>query len=379
MDYRVCSRCVMDTTDPYIMFDQKGVCNHCHRYDQLANELVFTGDEGRQKLNRITAKIKADGSDRQYDCIIGVSGGVDSTFAAYKVKELGLRPLAIHLDNGWDSELAVSNIEKFLKQLNIDLHTHVMDWEEFKDLQLAFLRASTPDSEIPTDHAIVSLLYQIADEMRLKYVITGINIRTETHLPDAWSRGHADWKYIDSVHRRFGRIPLKTYPHRSRLEELRYRRKQKWVSILDYVDYVKKDAIRILQEELGWQYYGGKHQESIYTRFFQGYVLPTKFGVDKRKMHLSSLICSGEMSREEAMEALKTPPYAPGMLEADRTYVLKKLDITEEGLRRIMELPKKTIFDYPSYARDDQRLLNRMLLRTYRAYYKWRKSSGPGF
>jgi len=370
-NYRTCSRCVMDTTDPDIRFDADGVCNHCHEYDRRVREEVFTGEDGRRRLQAIAEKIKRDGAGNQYDCVIGVSGGVDSTFVAYKVKQLGLRPLAVHLDNGWDSELAVNNIHKTLETLGIDLYTHVIDWEEFRDLQVAFLKASTPDSEIPSDHAIVSLMYQMAEKTNVPYVIIGRNVRTETHVAPAWSMGHFDWKYIRSVHEQFGTVPLRTFPHRTRLQELRYREKQRWVSILNYVDYVKKDAMDILQREIGFAYYGSKHYESIYTRFFQGYILPRKFGYDKRKGHLSSLICSGEMTREEALQELEKPPYPLDMQEADKVYVIKKLGLTEDEFERIMKLPKKTIFDYPSYTRDDRGLLNRILRRAYKTYRKW--------
>ena len=358
----------MDTSDPEIEFDENGVCNHCHIYDKRVKSSVFTGEEGTRRLEEIVTKIKKDGAGKKFDCVIGVSGGVDSTFVAYKVKQLGLRPLAVHLDNGWDSELAVNNIHKVLKTLDIDLHTHVMDWEEFKDLQLAFLKASTPDSEIPTDHAIVSLLYQMAEKIDVKYIVIGRNVRTETHIAPAWSMGHFDWKYIESVHRQYGHVPLRTFPHRSRRQDLYYREKHQWISILDYVDYVKKDAVKILERELGWQYYGGKHFESIYTRFFQGYILPRKFGYDKRRGHLSSLICSGETTREEALEALKEPSYPLEMQEEDREYVIKKFGITEDEFEQIMNLPKKTIYDYPSYTRDDRRLVNRLLKKGYKAY-----------
>lgn len=360
---RVCTRCVMDTSDPEIRFDEQGVCNHCHEYDSLVSHHVYTGDDGRKRLNQIVEQIKQTGKGKKYDCLIGVSGGVDSTFVAYKVKEAGLRPLAVHLDNGWDSELAVSNIHKALNKLGIDLYTHVIDWEEFKDLQVAFLKASTPDSEIPSDHAIVSLMFRIADEMGIKYVISGRNYRTETHGVPAWSQGHFDWKYIKNVHKRFGKIPLVTYPHRSPWEEESFLKKQVWFDILNYTDYVKRDAIEILQRELGWQYYGGKHYESIYTRFFQGYILPVKFGYDKRKAHLSSLICSGEISREKALEELKNPTYAPSLQEEDREYVAKKLGLTGDEFDAIMKLPKKTIYDYPSYARDERMPLGYVLHR----------------
>lgn len=352
--YQICTRCVMDTTDPDIRFDEHGVCIRCHEYDRMVKNEIVSGQEGKRRLEQTIENIKAEGAGKEFDCLIGVSGGVDSTYVAYKVMEYGLRPFALHLDNGWNSELAVSNIKKTITKLGIKLHTHVIDWEEFKDLQVAFLKASTPDSEIPTDHAIVSLMYQMADKLDVKYVIIGRNVRTETHVAPAWSMGHFDWKYIKSVHKRFGTVPLRTYPHRSRPQEEFYRKKQIWFDILNYVDYVKKDALKILENELEWTYYGGKHYESIYTRFFQGYILPKKFGYDKRKGHLSSLICSGEMTREEALEELKKEPYPTEMQEEDRVYVIKKLGLTEAEFDEIMHAPKKTIYDYPSYARDDR-------------------------
>jgi N-acetyl sugar amidotransferase len=348
-NYQICSRCVMDTTDPAISFDAQGVCNHCHTYDEIVQKKVFTGDEGKIKVQQLIEQIKQAGSNKDYDCLIGVSGGVDSTFVAYKVKELGLRPLAVHLDNGWDSELAVNNIEKVLKKLDIELYTHVIDWEEFKDLQLAFLRASTPDSEIPSDHAIISLMYQMAQKVGVKYIISGINARTESHLPQAWSQGLMDWKYIKNVHQQFGQGKLKTYPHTTFWAFNLYRLRFTWIDILNYIDYVKKDAMKILEDELGWIYYGGKHYESIYTRFYQGYILPKKFGYDKRKMHFSSLICSGEMTREEALAQLTNEIYPLELQAADLEYVLKKFGLTEAEFEAIMQLPAKTIRDYPAY------------------------------
>lgn len=364
-NYQICTRCIMDTTDPEIVFDEQGVCNHCHTYDWLEKEYVFAGEDGARRLKKIVEKIQKAGKGNDYDCVIGVSGGVDSTFVAYKVKELGLRPLAVHLDNGWDSELAVNNIHKALNKLDIDLHTHVINWEEFKDLQVAFLRASTPDAEIPSDHAIVSILYKIADQMSIKYVITGRNVRTETHVPVAWSDGHFDWKYIKNVHKRFGSVDLKTYPYRTWYQENIYNIKQKWIDLLDYVDFVKKDAVYILENEMGWQNYGGKHYESIYTRFFQGYILPVKFGFDKRRGHLSSLICSGEITREKALEEIKKPTYDPSMQEEDKEYVVKKLGLTNEEFAEIMDLPPKKITDYPSYAKDERNPLFFIMRRIF--------------
>ena len=355
----------MDTSDPYIAFDEYGVCNHCHSYDLKVRRLVHVGEDGKRKLKRVIEQMKLDGKGKKYDCIIGVSGGVDSTYVAYLVKQNGLRPLAVHLDNGWDSELAVANIHKTLNLLGIDLYTHVIDWVEFRDLQLSFLRASTPDSEIPSDHAIVSLMYQMADQMGIKYVISGRNVRTETHVPSAWSTGHFDWKYIQSVHQQFGKVQLKSYPHRTFLQEEIYLLRQNWFDILNYVDYVKGDAIKLLEKELGWQYYGGKHFESIYTRFFQGYILPAKFGYDKRRGHLSSLICSGEITRQEALAELAKPTYPPALQESDREYVVKKLGLIDDEFQAIMDLPRKTIHDYPSYTRDQRTLAGRMQMLLY--------------
>ena len=347
--YQTCSRCVMDTTDPDIVFDAQGICNHCHTYDEKVKRNVFPGDEGKKRLSRIVSKIKEAGKSKEYDCIIGVSGGVDSTYVAYRVKELGLRPLAVHLDNGWNSELSVKNIENALEKLKIELYTFVIDWKEFRDLQLSFLKASTPDSEIPSDHAIFSLMYIMAEKFGVRYVITGMNLKTESHLPSAWSQGHVDWRYIKNVQEKFSNIKLKTFPHMDFVQYVRYFFKIEWVNILNYSDYVKDDAMKILQNELGWKYYGGKHYESIYTRFYQGYILPKKFGYDKRKCHFSSLICSGEMSREDALDKLRDETYPLEMQREDRTFVIKKLGICESEFEGIMNLPKKRYWDYPSY------------------------------
>jgi len=340
----------MDTTDPDIQFDEHGVCNHCHTYDRMVREYVVDGEEGLRRLEQVAGKIRKEGQGRAYDCIIGVSGGVDSTYVAYRVKQLGLRPLAVHLDNGWDSELAVKNIEQTLKHLGIDLYTHVLDWEEFKDLQVAFLRASTPDSEIPTDHAIWALLGNMAEKIGIRYIISGFNVRTESHLPRAWSQGHFDWGYIRSIHRKFGKVKIKTFPYQNFPTFYRRMFMHKRVDILNYLDYDKQTAMQFLEKELGWKYYGGKHFESIYTRFYQGYILPGKFGYDKRRAHLSSLVCSGAVSRTEALNELEQPAYSPAMQEEDREYVVKKLGLTDMEFEDIMNAPKKSYWDYPSYA-----------------------------
>lgn len=351
-NYQICTRCIMDTSDPNIVFDVNGVCNHCHDYDRLMVQKVMSGKAGAEYLEKLAEKIKRDGRNKPYDCLIGVSGGVDSTYVAYLVKEkMGLRPLAVHMDNGWDSELAVKNIEETLKRLEIDLHTEVLDWEEFRGLQVAFLKASTPDSEIPSDHAIWAVIGDLAEKLKVKYILSGFNVRTETHLPSAWSQGHFDWKYIRSIQKRFGDGKLKTFPHIPFLTYYRRLQTQKRVDILNYIDFNKTAAMTFLENELGWRYYGGKHHESIYTRFYQGYILPVKFGYDKRRSHLSSLICSEEIKRIDALEEIKKPTYAPSLLEEDREYVAKKLGLVQDGFEEIMSLPKKSFSDYPSYGR----------------------------
>jgi N-acetyl sugar amidotransferase len=338
----------MDTTDPDITFDASGVCSHCHRYDQVAHQRVVPASERPARLKSLIAEIRAAGSGKRYDCIIGVSGGVDSTYVAWLVKDLGLRPLAVHLDNGWNSELAVANIEKALKTLGIDLYTHVIDWEEFRDLQVAFLRAATPDGEVPTDHAIFALLYEMAARHGLRHVITGTNVATEAVLPEKWGYGYFDWRYVKDVHRRFGTRGLTTYPHFSllRLAYYVFIRRIRMVSILNYVDYDKAQAMRVLQDKLGWVYYGGKHYESIYTRFYQAYVLPKKFDIDKRKAHLSTLVLSGQITRDQALQQMREPVYPERLLQEDLVYCTKKLGLDDAGFNAIMASPNRTFMDY---------------------------------
>ena len=346
----VCTRCIMDTTDPDIAFDGTGVCNHCYRYDALAKSRLIAVEERDDRLKSLVGEIKRSGQGKKYDCIIGVSGGVDSTYVAWLVKDLGLRPLAVHLDNGWNSELAVANIEKTLNTLGIDLYTHVLDWDEFKNLQISFLKASTPDGEVPTDHAIFALLYELAAKYRLHHIITGTNVVSEAILPEKWGYGYFDWRYVRSVHRIFGTSRLSNYPHFSILKLFYYvfLRRIRMVSILNYVEYDKKKVMNILQNKLGWVYYGGKHYESIYTRFYQAYILPRKFEIDKRKAHYSNLILSRQMTRNEAVDAMKEPVYPERMLQDDREYTIKKLGISEEDFENIMRAPRKTFEDYPN-------------------------------
>jgi N-acetyl sugar amidotransferase len=364
----ICTNCIMDTTDPNISFDVAGVCNHCHRYAELARRRVVAEVDRKRELGQLVADMKRIGEGKPYDCVIGVSGGVDSTYVAWVAHELGLRPLAVHLDNGWDSELAVANIEKTLKTLGIDLYTHVIDWEEFRDLQVSFLKASTPDGEVPTDHAIFALLYQMAVRHGLRHVLTGVNVASEGVLPKMWGYGYFDWRYIMDVHRRFGAGKLTTYPHFSLLQLFNYIfiRRVRLVPILNYVDYNKKAAMELLQSKLGWAYYGGKHYESIYTRFFQAYVLPRKFAIDKRKAHYSSLICSGQMTRERAIELMQESVYPDRPLQEDRDYAIKKLGLTAEEFAAIMAAPRRSFLDY--HTSDGVFELAKRLLNPERGY-----------
>jgi len=336
----------MDTSDPEISFDNHGICNHCYNYDMSIKGNTLSGEPAIARVNEIVKKLKSAGTKKQYDCVIGLSGGVDSTYTAYVVKNLGLRAIAVHVDNGWNSELAVKNIENICQKLEIDLHTVVLDWEEFRDIQLSFLKASTPDSEIPSDHAIMAAMLQTADTIGVKHVVTGLNTRTESHLPPSWSQGHYDWYYIHKLQKLFGSVPIKTFPHLSYTDFYLMKWRGRFINILNYLDYSKKAVMPLLENELGWKYYGGKHYESIYTRWYQGYWLPLKFGFDKRRCHLSSLICSGETSREDALSEINKPSYDKNMQQSDTSYIIKKLGISHQEFENILKMPAKNYKDY---------------------------------
>jgi N-acetyl sugar amidotransferase len=352
--YRICGRCIMDTSDSEITFDENGVCNHCHEYERRVAADVRPQPRGERLLEETAERIKQEGRRRRYDCIIGLSGGVDSTYVAYLTKQLGLRPLALHLDNGWDSDVAVRNIHNVVRKLDIELETHVLDWEEFRSLQLAFLRASTPDSEIPTDHAIVASLFEAAAKHRVRWIMNGANVVTELMVPLTWSHGHYDWGYIKALNDRFGERPLRTFPHFGVLRQ-HYWQQLRGIQdlfVLNYVDYDKPRAIEILKRELDWEPYGAKHYENVYTKFFQGHILPEKFGFDKRRPHLSCLVLDGRMSRDEALADVERPAIDSEELRRDRVFAAKKLGLSEAELDEIMALPRKTFWDYPSYERD---------------------------
>ncbi|MDB4665065.1 N-acetyl sugar amidotransferase [Verrucomicrobia bacterium] len=360
--YQICTRCVMDTSDPEITFDQDGVCNHC---TDLLTRRKALGDENakKNKLDALVESVKKAGKGKDYDCIVGVSGGIDSTFIALRCKDLGLRPLALHFDNGWNSELAVNNIENAIKKLGIDLYTHVMDWGVFRSLHLAFLRAGTPDIEAPTDHGQRACGLKIAAKNGIRHILIGNNLSTEGILPRSWAYGNSDWRYIRSVHRRFLGESLQGYPHYS-LFGMAYNtliRRTERVQILDLLSYNKQNALDELKSRLGYREYPGKHYESIFTRFFQGYILPKRFGYDKRRAHMSVLILSGELQRDEALQQLKSPPYDQALIKEDEIYVRKKLGLDDKEWSRIMEQPLRTSDDYPN-----SKGIHRKLSRLYK-------------
>jgi N-acetyl sugar amidotransferase len=355
-EYRICTKTIMDTiADPDIVFDEEGECNYVKQYNKFLNSRVPDSKKVSKILDSIVMKIKKSGLKSDYDCIIGMSGGVDSTYTAYYAKKiLGLRPLVVHMDNGWNSEVAVSNIEKTLNALEIELCTEVLDWNEFKELQYAFLKASTPDGEIPTDHAIWAVLYKIAVKYNIKYIISGTNARTEGILPRTWAQGHLDSRYIKSVYKKFNRSnqSLKTFPILTPYKIFYYifiRRIMK-LNLLDYIQYSKAEALKILESDLNWVYYGGKHYESVYTRFYQGYWLPKKFRIDKRKAHLSTLICSGEISKGNALFEISKDPYPSKEMEKqDIDFIKKKLNISDEEFTNLLKSPIKSYNDYPNF------------------------------
>jgi len=348
--YRICVRCIMDTSDPDIVFDDAGRCNHCNAWFARPAIYNLPPAERARQLAAMVEEIKRRGHGKEYDCIVGVSGGVDSSFVAIKTRELGLRPLAVHVDNGWNSEKAVGNIKRILEPLHIDLSTTVLNWKEFRELQLAFLRASTPDSEIPSDHAIVAAFYAASSRHRVGYCVTGVNLRTEGIHVREWSQGHLDSRYIKSVYRQFTGKRLRNFPLIPVTTLVRniVLHRPRNVFLLDYLDYDKQATKRLLLDTYGWEDYGGKHYESVYTRFYQGWILPHKFGYDKRRMHLSTLVCSGQMTREQALAEIATPAYPPEWIEPDKAFVAKKLGISLQEFEAIMALPRKRYVDYPN-------------------------------
>lgn len=355
----------MDTSDSEITFDEKGVSNHVQLYEEAKKHLLIPDEKKDQELSNLVAKIKADGIGKEYDCIIGLSGGVDSSYVAYEVKRLGLRPLAVHLDNGWNSELAVKNIEQIVKKLNIDLITHVINWQEFKELQLAFLKASVVDIEMLTDNAIGVILNKLAKKFKIKYYLVGTNVTSEGIMPRSWMYNiKYDTLNIKSIYKKFGRglktpsfpmfkfLPYVIYRYISgsrRFSRFGFLARIKPISLLNYIHYDKEKAADLLVEKIGYTKYAGKHYESNFTKFYQAYILPKKFGIDKRRAFLSCLVLSNQLTREEALLETQKPLYTPEALEEDIEYFCKKFNLTREEFETIMERIPKSHYDYPSY------------------------------
>ena len=291
--YQVCTRCVMDTTDHDILFDADGVCSHCRRWDSLEPRFRFSAEESRTRLAALADQVRRGRGNGKYDSIIGLSGGIDSSYVAFLAAKLGLKPLAVHFDNGWNSEIAVSNIQKIVQKLGFDLYTYVIDWEEFRDLQRAFFKASVVDIEMLSDHAIFASMFRIARENGIKYVLSGTNFPTEHTMPASWYWRKQDVTNLRSIHAAYGEGPIKTFPT---LTTLRFQAAKKfgfgqqYVELLNSMPYRRGEALETLKREFDWQYYGGKHYESTFTKFYQAYVLPVKFGIDKRRAHYSDLI-----------------------------------------------------------------------------------------
>jgi len=349
---QICKRCIMNTTDPEIYFDQQGICNHCNEFDKLTSKRWFPNQEGKKKLDVIFDKIRKHNINKDYNCIIGMSGGIDSSYLALLVNEYKLRPLVVHVDAGWNSELAVNNIEKIIKYCGYDLHVHVMDWREIKDLQLAYLKAGIANQDVVQDHAFFASLYHFATKHKIKYILSGGNIATESVFPKAWHHAAMDSINLRAIHNRFGRINLKNYKTISFFQYYFYYPFIKGMAVirpLNFLPYNKVDAIKFLKEKVDFKDYGRKHGESRFTKFFQNYYLPKKFNFDKRLPHLSSLILSGTISRNQALEELKKPLYEKIELQEDKIYIAKKLGISVIELDQLIEKKGNHYSDYPNW------------------------------
>lgn len=350
---RICTNCVMDTTDSRISFDARGVCDHCNNFYCNILPGWHTDERGVRELGIIVERIKQQGRGKPFDCIIGMSGGIDSSYLTYIAKvQLGLRPLVFHVDAGWNSQIAVNNIEKLVDKLGLDLYTEVINWEEMRDLQLAFFKAGVPHIDTPQDHAFFATMYKFAEQHEVKHILTGANLSTECiRNPKQWMYYQSDSIQLRDIHGKFGTRLLMSFPITSILRHkvyLRYVKGIKVVTPLNYIPYLKADAMRLLQQEFGWQPYPQKHFESRFTRFYESYWLPAKFGYDTRKVQYSSLILTGQMTRSEALEKLSQPAFDQESIGQDFEYVATKLGITVAQLRQYMDEPNKTYKDYRS-------------------------------
>ncbi len=359
----------MDTTDPEIVFDAEGVCSHCKHFDLVQSKQWFPTAEGERRLADTLARVRHDGRNNEYDCIIGLSGGVDSSFLALKLKEMNLRPLVVHVDAGWNTELAVRNIENIVRYCGYDLHTHVMDWEDMRDLQLAYLRAGVSNQDVPQDHAFFASMYHFIVKNKIKYIISGGNLATECVAPHAWHHSAMDAINLLDIHKRFGEQKLRSYKTISFSQYYfvyPFVHGLRTVLPLNFMPYNKSAALKELMEKVDYRPYERKHGESIFTRFFQNHYLPVRFGYDKRKPHLSSLVLSGQMTRNEAVEALAAPLYDPQDLAADIQYFCRKLRIGEADYNALINAPRRDASEFRNwnklhrFAKTGQHLLQRL-------------------
>lgn len=352
-EYQICTNCVMDTTDSKIVFDEKGVCDHCNTYFNDILPYWHTDERGEKKLKEFVAKIKKEGKGKDFDCLMGMSGGIDSSYLLYAMKEkYGLRPLVFHVDAGWNSQIAVNNIERLVDGLGLDLYTEVINWEEIKDLQLAYFKSGVPHIDTPQDHAFFATMYKFASKHKIKYILTGGNYSTEcVRNPLEWMYYQSDSIQLRDIYKKHGTGKLKDYPVTNILWHkvyLPYFKGIKLIRPLDYIPYNKDEAMHFLVDSYGYQKYPQKHFESRFTRFYEAYWLPKKFGYDTRKVQFSSLILTNQMTREEALEELKKTAYDPETIKQDFEYVANKLGITIEELQGYMDAPNKTYKDYKS-------------------------------
>lgn len=367
----------MDTTDQGITFDSYGVCNHCHTFDSRSRQEWFPNAEGRMRWDSLVSDIKASGKGQEYDCILGLSGGVDSSYLAIKVSEWGLRPLVMHVDAGWNSELAVSNIEAIIKHCNYDLHTHVVDWEDMRDLHLAYLRAAVANQDVPQDHIFFASLYHFATRNDIRYILSGGNLATEGIFPSSWHGSAMDSINLKAIHKKYGDRKLGHYKTISFFESYiwyPFIKKMRTVRPLNYMPYDKNAALKELEDTVGYKPYPRKHGESLFTKLFQNYYLPQKFGMDKRRPHFASLIVSGQMSRNEALVKLMEPLYDPSELEIDINYFCKKLRISRHEFEDIMKAPIHHYSEFPNWdgryqmLKRVQKVVTRLMGREIRVY-----------
>ncbi len=349
--YQICSNCVMDTSDSKIVFDEKGVCDHCNDFYSNVKPNWNTNEKGRHNLELIVEKIKREGKGKDFDCILGMSGGVDSSYLLHiAVKEFGLRPLVFHVDGGWNSELAVHNIQVIIDELGLDLYTEVINWEEMKDFQLAFFKSGVPHLDLPQDHAFVATLYEFADKYNIKYILNGGNISTEcVRNPMEFLYYGTDMAQIRDIRNKFCTNRMETYPFSPVLKHKFYLRYLKGVEVvkpLNYIPYIKEDALTLLADTYGWTPYPQKHFESRFTKFYEGYWLPERFGFDTRRVQYSSLILTGQLLRDEALEKMKFSAYNLELIDEEFKYIATKLGISTEELRSYFTMPKKFYWDY---------------------------------